>query len=475
MNTLLTNEAPALNLNQEEIDNLFAAQNAFFNTGVTRSFGFRKAQLGVLYRAIQRMEKEIIEALNTDLGKNEFEAYGTEVGFIYKEITHTLKHLRQWMQPKHITTPVMFAPASSRIQRDPLGTVLIISPWNYPFHLAISPLVTAIAGGNTAIVKPSELAPATEAVIEKLIAETFESEYIAVIKGDGKCIGNQLIERHHFDHIFYTGSTAVGRIIMKHAAQQLTPVTLELGGKSPCIVDETANIQWAAKKIAWGKFVNAGQTCVAPDYVLVHESIYEKFSKALIAQIEKMYGTDPQKSPDYPRIINHRRQQTLIGYLTNEVNILYGGHHKNSDLYLSPTLVEVQNSEHPLWQDEIFGPILPIKKYKHAEELFETIQANPYPLAFYVFTNSKKMEQTLTENIRFGGGCINNTLIHLGNPNLPFGGVGYSGMGQYHGIEGFNTFTRPKSIMKSATFVDTPVWYPPVKNWYLSLVRRLMK
>jgi aldehyde dehydrogenase (NAD+) len=475
MSTPLTKEAPALSLNPHQIDELVAAQKDFFNSGVTRPYAFRKAQLGVLNRAIKRMEKEILDALHSDLRKSEFEAYGTEVGFVYKDIAHTLDHLRQWMQPRHVTTPLMFAPASSRIHPDPLGSVLIISPWNYPFQLIIAPLVAAIAGGNTAILKPSELAPATEAVIEKLIGETFEPEYIAVIKGDGQCLGPQLIERHHLDHIFYTGSTQVGRIIMGHAARQLTPVTLELGGKSPCIVDETADIGWAVKKIAWGKFINAGQTCVAPDYVLVHASVKDKLVSGIKAHIEKMYGANAQKSPDYPRIINKRRLKTLISYLTDEVKVLYGAMYDESDNYLAPTLVEVDDLDHPLWHDEIFGPILPIKTYNSTNELYETIGVNPYPLAFYLFTKNKRLEKELTENIRFGGGCINNTLIHLGNGDLPFGGVGYSGMGQYHGIDGFRTFTRPKSIMKSATFVDAPLWYPPAKSWYLSILKRLMK
>lgn len=474
MSTMIQ-EAPALSLNQQQIDDIVAGQKAFFDMGVTRSYAFRKAQLGVLDKAIRRYEKEIVAALHSDLRKSEFEAYGTEVGLLYKDISNTLKHLRQWMQPKRVTTPLMFAPGSSCIIPDPLGTILIISPWNYPFQLIMAPLVAAIAGGNTAILKPSELAPATEAVIEKLIEETFEPEYIAVIKGAGQLLGPQLIERHHLDHIFYTGSTQVGRIIMGHAARQLTPVTLELGGKSPCIVDETANIAWAAKKIAWGKFINAGQTCVAPDYLLVHASVKEKLVAALKSRITAMYGIHPQQSPDYPRIINQRRLKTLIGYLDEKVEILAGGQYDENDLYMAPTFVEVEDLEHPIWHEEIFGPILPVRTYENPNELHEIISVNPYPLAFYLFTSNRHLERELTEKIRFGGGCINNTLIHLGNPDLPFGGAGNSGMGQYHGIEGFRTFTRPKSIMKSPTFMDAPLWYPPVKNWYLKILKLLLK
>jgi aldehyde dehydrogenase (NAD+) len=474
MSNLIVEEAPCLSMSQSQIDDLVAAQKHFFDSGFTRPYGFRKAQLEVLKAAIKRREQDIMKALHADLRKNEFEAYGTEIGFLYTDITHTINHLRQWMQPKRVTTPIMFAPGSSRILSDPLGSVLIISPWNYPFQLMMAPLVAAIAGGNTAILKPSELAPATETIITSIIEETFEPDYIAVIKGAGQLLGPQLIERHHLDHVFYTGSTSVGRLIMQHAAKQLTPVTLELGGKSPCIVDETANIGWAAKKITWGKFLNAGQTCVAPDYILVHESVKDKLVEGIIQQIEKMYGENQQQSADYLRIINKRRLNTLVGYLDG-VNILYGGQYDEADLFFAPTIAEVNDMDHPLWHEEIFGPILLIKTYKKLEEIFEHISINPYPLALYLFTTNKQTEARVTEGIRFGGGCINNTIIHLANTNLPFGGVGFSGMGQYHGYEGFRTFTRSKSIMKSGSWFDTPVWYPPVKDWYIKALRTLMK
>lgn len=474
MTTITEMQAPTLSLSQGQIDDLVAAQQHFFNTGLTLPYAFRKAQLGVLKAAIKRREKDIIKALHTDLRKNEFEAYGTEVGFLYTDIEHTIKHLRQWMQPKQVPTPIMFAPGGSKIIANPLGTVLIISPWNYPFQLMMAPLVAAIAGGNTAILKPSELAPATEKVITELIEETFEPDYIAVIKGAGQLLGPQLIERHHLDLVFYTGSTNVGSIIMQHAAKQLTPVVLELGGKSPCIVDETANITWAAKKIAWGKFINAGQTCVAPDYVLVHEKVKEKFIAAIKLQVEKMYGSNAQQSPDYPRIVNSKRLKTLVGLL-EDAEVISGGNHDEADLFMAPTLVEANDMGHTLWHEEIFGPILLIKTYKEIEEITETINVNPYPLALYLFTTNKQLEDWLTARVRFGGGCINNTIIHIANTDLPFGGVGYSGMGQYHGYEGFRSFTRAKSIMKSGTWVDTPVWYPPVKDWYVKALRMLMK
>lgn len=475
MSMQIAQDATSLNLNQQEIDALVASQQQFFQSGVTRPYAFRKAQLQVLKKAIQRREKEVISALYQDLRKNAFEAYGTEIGFVYADISHILQHLHRWMQPKRVETPLFLMPGSSRVVQDPLGTVLIISPWNYPFQLVIAPLATAIAAGNTAIIKPSELAPATEAVIASIIEETFEPEYIAVLKGAGQLLGHQLIERHHFDHIFYTGSTKIGRVIMEHASRQLSPVTLELGGKSPCIVDETANIEWAAKKIAMGKFINAGQTCIAPDYVLVHEKVKHDLVDRIKHQIKKMYGNDPMQSADYPRIINNKRLKTLAGYLDGQVDVLYGGQYHETENYMAPTLVETEDMDHPLWHEEIFGPILLFKTYNHTDELFETININPYPLAFYLFSKNNALEKLLTERVRFGGGCINNTLIHVANPEMPFGGVGYSGMGQYHGHAGFQTFSRPKSIIKSATFFDTPVWYPPVKNWYLKMLRLLIK
>jgi aldehyde dehydrogenase (NAD+) len=463
-----------LNLSQSQLDELLKAQQAFFATGVTRSYSFRRAQLLTLKAAIKRFEGRIMEALYSDLRKNNFEAYGTEVGFVYADISHTLTHLWQWMQPRRVPTPIMFAPASSVVYTDPLGTVLIISPWNYPFQLMMAPLAAAIAGGNTALLKPSEMAPATEAVITELITETFEPEYIAIITGPGHLVGTQLIERHHLDHIFYTGSTSVGRIIMQQAAKQLSPVTLELGGKSPCIVDQTANLQWAARKIAWSKFINAGQTCVAPDYLLVHHTVKDKLAAALQKQVTAMYGENPALSPDYPRIINRRQYDRLTGYL-EQANLIWGGQCNANDLYLAPTLLEAPNMDNPLWKEEIFGPLLLIKTFESIQDVPAIIEQNPYPLALYLYTNSKANEQFIMQSVRFGGGCINNGLIHLANNNLPFGGVGYSGIGQYHGEEGFRTFSRKKSVLKSKTWFDTPVWYPPVKKWYINLLKKMLK
>lgn len=464
---------PVQQYSEKEIESLYSDQQTFFKTGVTKPYAFRKAQLNVLKKAIQRNEEALIAALRKDLHKSGFESYGTEIGLVYEEIAYALKHLRQWMQPERVSTPFLFFPSSSKIYHEPLGTVLIFSPWNFPFYLLMTPLVAAIAGGNTIILKPSEIASETEIAINLLINETFEKEYICTINGPGQQVVSSLVEKHHLDHICFTGSIPVGKKIMEAAAKQLSPVTLELGGKSPCIVTADANLDHAAKKIAWGKWLNAGQTCVAPDYLLVHESVKEKLVAKLVAVTEKMFGKDVQQSPDYPRMINERRWQAVVDYLT-EGNILYGGQYDEADRYIAPTIVDNLHDSDKLVQEEIFGPILPVLTYKTNEEALACINKNPYPLACYIYTQQKNTEQFFIDNIQFGGGCINNCLVHLGNPALPFGGVGYSGTGQYHGREGFITFTHKKSVLKSPTWFDFPLWYAPFKD-HLRFLKKLMK
>jgi aldehyde dehydrogenase (NAD+) len=445
---------------RERIAVVFRAQQEFFASGRTRPYAFRREQLLRLKASIGRMEPEIFAALKKDLRKSEFECLGTEVGPVYNEIRHTLAHLREWMRPRRVATPLMFLPSSSKIHRDPLGTVLTIGPWNYPFLLIMTSLVSAIAGGNTTVMKPSDMAPATAAVIDKLIRETFPEEFVAVMHGPGEVVVNELVQPYHWDHIFFTGSIPVGRKIMQDAAGMLSPVTLELGGKSPCIVDRKADLDVAARKIAWGKLINAGQTCVAPDYVLVHEAVREEFIRKLREAIVKMYGADPSQSPDYPRLINQKRFRMVSSYLT-QGRIIHGGRTDADDLYIEPTLLEGVGEDDPVMQEEIFGPVLPLITYRDNQEVLDWIRRNPYPLALYVFTQSRETEAFFTEHVRFGGGCINNSVIHLGNPDLPFGGVGFSGIGQYHGRDGFDTFTRPKSVMRSPTWFDAPLWYAP--------------
>lgn len=458
---------------QEEIRRVYEKQQAFFESGATRSYAFRREQLKKIQAAVRTYEPRILEALHKDFRKSEFESYGTEIGPLYTEIRHTLRDLRNWMRPQKVGTPLPFLPSSSWHYPDPLGITLIISPWNYPFLLMMRPLLSTIAAGNTAILKPSEISANTAAVIEEMIKANFNEEYVAVVSGDGEMVGNELLKNYHFDHVFFTGSVPVGRKIMEMAAQHLSPVTLELGGKSPCIVDKDVNIAFAAKKIAWGKFLNAGQTCVAPDYLLVHRDVKEKFLGALKDTLKKMYGDNPRESPDFARIISDRRFQSLERYL-KEGRIIWGGETDATERYIAPTLIEDVNGEDAIMKEEIFGPILPIITYSDHQEVLDWIRANPYPLALYVFTSSKATEKLYVENVRFGGGCVNNTLVHLGNPDLPFGGVGTSGIGEYHGEHGFNTFSRIKSVMKTPTWIDAPLWYPPYKD-HLRWIRKIFR
>lgn len=458
---------------EEEIARIYQKQIAFFASGSTRTYAFRKKQLQLLWKAVQRHEPAIIDALWQDLHKPEFEAYGTEIGPFYGELRHAVRNLGNWMRPERVGTPLPFLPGSSWRYHDPLGQVLIISPWNYPFLLMFRPLVSAIAGGNTVILKPSEISSHTAAVITRIVEEIFPEDYIAVVNGDGAMAGQLLVDNHHFDHIFFTGSVPVGKKIMEMASRHLSPVTLELGGKSPCIVHKDANLSFAAKKVAWSKFVNAGQTCVAPDYLLVHEDVREEFVQLLTKRIKAMYGDDPSASADYPRIISDRRFQALVPYL-DEGKIITGGQTDAGQRYIAPTLITDVHANSKVMREEIFGPILPIIGFRHDAEVLQWIANNPYPLSLYVYTEQKKVADFYIEQVRFGGGCINNGLIHLGNEELPFGGVGTSGIGQYHGEFGFRTFTRVKSVMKTPSWIDAPLWYPPYKNnvkWIRKLFR----
>ncbi len=446
-----------------DIKRIYSRQQAFFESGATRSYAFRKQQLKKIRDAVKKYEDRIMEALSKDFRKPTFESYGTEIGPLLTEIRHTLGTLKDWMRPKRIGTPLPFLPSSSWTYPAPLGITLIISPWNYPFLLMMRPLISSIAAGNTIILKPSEISAHTAAVITEMIRENFDEEYIAVLNGDGEVVGNELLNNYHFDHVFFTGSVRVGRSIMQMAAKHLSPVTLELGGKSPCIVDKEVDVDFAAKKIAWGKLLNAGQTCVAPDYLLLHEDVKDKFLTSLQKIIQQMYGPDPKQSPDFARIISDRRYNALVNFLGNG-EILFGGETDASERYIAPTVIINARKDDAIMNEEIFGPILPVIVYRNREEVFQHIAEHPYPLALYIFSSNSKTAEHYIENIRFGGGCVNNTLIHLGNPDLPFGGVGTSGIGQYHGEHGFETFSSVKSIMKTPTWFDVPLWYPPYRN-----------
>lgn len=435
----------------------------YFASGATRHLHFRKKQLKKLRQAIQTYESHIITALWKDLHKSPEEAYATEIGIIYAEIEYLLQHLEQWTQPVYVATPLALLPSTSKIVRDPLGVCLIIAPWNYPFHLLMAPLAGAIAGGNCVVLKPSEIATHTAAVVAEMIQDTFVADYIQVVQGEGAAVVNTITTEFRFDHIFFTGSITVGKSIAAIAAAQLIPLTLELGGKSPCIVDKDASIAVAAARIVWGKFTNAGQTCVAPDYLLVHADRKEALLEAMIAAIRQYYGSDPRLSPDYGRIINDKRFDTLCQYL-RQGTLITGGTTDKLERYIAPAILDHPDIQQPVMQEEIFGPILPVYTYRTQEEALAFIHQYPNPLSLYLFSNSRAIQDYFTTHISFGGGCINNTLMHLGNPHLPFGGVGGSGMGQYHGKYSFDTFTRPKAVLQTSTWPDPSVKYPPYKG-----------
>ncbi len=447
--------------------------SAYFKTGITRSYAFRKEQLLKLKAAVLKYEKELYEALYTDLKKSPEESWVTEIGFLIAEINHTLKHLRQWMKREKVPTNLLNLPSRSYVYKEPLGTVLIIGPWNYPLQLLFTPLAGAIAAGNCIVLKPSEFAPATAAVMKKLIAETFPPDYILFAEGDGATIVPELMESFRFDHVFYTGSTQVGRLVYQMAASKLVPVTLELGGKSPCVVEADANLKVAARRIAMTKFSNAGQMCVAPDYVLVHASVKEAFIKELRDCIQQFFTDDPSSSYNYGKIINEKQYYRLLTYL-EQGTIIYGGAHDAARLYMQPTLIENVPLHTSVMGDEIFGPVLPILTYTNFEEAKEIIHLNPNPLAFYIFTSNKESENRWIEEVPFGGGCINNASWHLTNFNLPFGGRGNSGMGQYHGRFSFDVFSHKKAIMKTPTWFDPGIKYPPFKG-KLKLFKKIIR
>jgi aldehyde dehydrogenase (NAD+) len=445
----------------------------YYESGATRSYEFRKQQLQRFKQAIIEYEEEILQALFTDLKKNAAEAYATEVGITLAEINNALKKLHKWMRPKRVSTDLLNLPSTSYLIPEPLGVVFIIAPWNYPFQLALLPIAGAIAGGNCVVVKPSELAPASAAVIEKIIAKTFPSEYIFVAQGDGSVVVPELMNTFRFDHVFYTGSIPVGKSIYELAAKKLIPVTLELGGKSPCIVESDAALKTAVKRIALGKFSNAGQTCVAPDYVLVHASIKDQFVQSFMDALRKMYGDDPSNSNDYGKIITRRRFDNLVKYLS-QGKIIYGGKTDADKLYISPTLIIDVKLDSPLMNEEIFGPILPIISYSTFEEAKKIVDQNPDPLAFYVFTNSKEKEQQWLQSVSFGGGCVNNTALHFTNDNLPFGGIRNSGIGRYHGKYSFDAFTHTKAVLKTPNWIDPSLKYPPYEG-KLKWLKKIMK
>jgi len=435
-------------------------QKEYFDKGRTMDVDFRVSQLKKLKRSIQVHHNDIIKALHRDLKKPPFESYTSEIAFLYKEIDLAIKKTARWARTKKPGTPLLFRPARSSIRSEPYGTTLIIGPWNYPFMLTLAPLVPALAAGNTAILKPSELASATSRIIKKIISETFDREYVSVFEGGADLSGFLLDQK--FDYIFFTGGTRVGRIVMEAAAKHLTPLTLELGGKSPVIVDETADIKDAAQKIAWGKFFNAGQTCLAPDYLLVHEKQKEPLLKELKTIIHRFYGDKAKNSPDFARIINQEHFIRLKNLLKNGTPVI-GGKFLQQELFIEPTILDAVSPEDPVMQEEIFGPILPILTWSEKEEVLKNIKNLPKPLALYIFSKKKKNQNWFLDRIQSGGVSINDTILHISNPELPFGGVGESGMGDYHGHYGFETFSHRRSIYHRTTRKDWLFRYPPYK------------
>ena len=442
---------------------LLRMMHLHFESGVTRPYTFRLKKLKDLKQAIIDFEEEIYAALFYDLKKSREEAYATEIGLTLSEVNTAIKNLQQWMEVEHVPTDLVNLPSTSKIYRDPLGVVLIISPWNYPFQLLFNPLIGAIAGGNCMVLKPSEFAPAVASVMQKICDKVFPREYISLIQGDGAGIIGEMMQNFRFDHIFYTGSVAVGKQIYKLAAENLIPVTLELGGKSPCIVEADANIKVAARRIVLGKFLNAGQTCIAPDYILVHHSRKEMLIEKLKESIEEFYTENAAESEDYGKIINAKRFDTLLSYLSHG-QVIYGGQSDRLKLFIAPTLITDIEPDTALMRDEIFGPILPILSFDNMEEAVHIVKQNANPLAFYLFTSSSKKEKQWMESVAFGGGCVNNTDWHFTNHHLPFGGVGNSGIGAYHGKYTFELFTRRKPVLKTPNWFDPFLKYPPFKG-----------
>lgn len=431
----------------------------------------RKESLKKLLHIIIEQEDAIIKALYDDFKKPAFEAVLTETNYVISDLKETIKNIDSWAKPKRVWGSLLNFPSSDYIYSEPYGNVLILSPWNYPFQLALCPLVAAVAAGNKVMLKPSELTPNTSAIISKIIRETFPVQEVVVITGDATIAAELLKKR--WDYIFFTGSVGVGKIVAKAAAENLTPVTLELGGKSPCIIDETANLELSARRIVWGKIINAGQTCVAPDYILVHKKVKQPFTKFLIEEIEKALGKNPEESADFARIINLKNWQRQLNLIENQ-NIIYGGQSNKESLYLAPTLLDQPSMDSLVMKEEIFGPVLPILSYETKEDIDKIITQFDKPLSLYLFSQNKSFTDEILKKYSFGGGCINDTVIHLVNHRLPFGGVGNSGMGAYHGKLSFDIFSHKKSVVKRGTWLDVPLRYAPY-NDKLKTIRKVLK
>ena len=459
-------------MTEQEIKDLVTRQRSYFQSGATLPVSARLAALRRLYDAISSHEKEIRRALQKDLGKSGFESYMCETGMVLEEISYMLKHTRKFAREQRVHTPLAQFCSRSYKKPSPYGVTLIMSPWNYPFMLTLSPLADALAAGNTAVVKPSAYSPYTSEVLLSILTECFDPKYVAVVTG-GRA-ENTCLLREHFDYIFFTGSQAVGKEVMRSAAEHLTPVTLELGGKSPCIVDQTADIRLAARRIVFGKYLNCGQTCVAPDYVYCHRSVKDQLIKEVQKQIRRQYGKQPLHSSDYGKIINEKHFDRILG-LIDEKKVVHGGGSDRSTLRIEPTVMDNVTFSDAVMQEEIFGPVMPILVFDSLDEVIRRINSMPHPLALYIFTSNKKTARKVTARCGFGGGCINDTIIHLATSEMGFGGFGESGMGAYHGKTGFDTFTHYKSIVDKKTWIDLPMRYQPYRKGDEKLVRFFLK
>lgn len=452
-----------------DIEQLVAKQKKSFNQGVTRSFEARKGSLETLRRLVSENEKELCDAIKKDFGKPYFESFSTEIYTVLHEIDFHLKNLQKWMEPESVGGPMVSFPSKNVIYKQPFGTVLVIGAWNYPIYLSLMPVIGAISAGNTVVLKPSEIVSETSSLLKALIKENFDEDAVAVVEG-GVDETTELLNQP-FDKIFFTGSSRVGKIVMKAAAEQLIPVTLELGGKSPAIVHHDADIEVSARRIWWGKTINAGQTCVAPDFVAVHQSVREEFIRQSKKVLSEFFRNDYRPGENYTRIVNQSHFDRLQKLL-NKSEILFGGITKKETLFIEPTIIKTEwNSE--IMQDEIFGPLLPIVTYSDPEKLIEKLREKASPLALYLFTKDTEFEEQIINRVPFGGGCINETVQHLGNPNLPFGGVGNSGMGSYHGKYSFDAFSRNQSIMKKPFWPDPDFRYPPYDDSIVSWFKRI--
>lgn len=454
------------------IDEILQKQREFYQSGITLPVKFRIEMLKRLYKAVKDYSDEINDALKSDLGKSHFEGFMCESGLALTEISYMIKHTKKFASESRVKTPLAQFASRSFIKPSPYGNVLIMSPWNYPFLLSIEPLADAIAAGNTAIVKPSAYSPRTSTIIEKIVSECFEPEYVAVVTG-GRKENSELLDKK-FDMIFFTGSQAVGKEVLRRASEHLTPVVLELGGKSPCIVDSTAKIKLAAKRIVFGKFLNCGQTCVAPDYILCERSVKDKLIKEICREIKEQYRESPLNNPDYGRIVNEKHFERIVGLIDKEKTIL-GGDYCHETLQIEPTVMENVTFSDAVMQEEIFGPIMPILTYDRFEDVFRLLKDRQKPLALYIFSENKKHIERATSELSYGGGCINDTIIHLATSEMGFGGVGESGMGSYHGKAGFDAFSHKKSIVDKKTWMDLPMRYQPYNKKYGKLLHMFLR